>query len=368
MRVTFFGTWDESPRTKIMISGLRMQGVEVIECRAIAPWTKQRIKQDISPLTVFFGFLKTQWKLKRQFLKKYRKSQAIIVGYPGWFDLPLAKIFSLLTGRPLVFDWFLSLYEAMVIDRKVYAKNSFKGRATFFLDKIACFLADYIVLDTEAHKEYLSKKFKVKKPIIISHIGADEAVFHPLKKERKQFIVAFHGSFIPLQGIEFIIQAAKILEKEGILFKIIGAGQLYREAQGQAKSLQLKNVKFTGWRDADKVPEELKDADIGLGIFGATIKAQLVIPNKAYEVLAMQLPLITGKNLAIQKMPQFRHLENVYLCKMADASSLAQAILHLKKDLKLRKRLAQNGYRLFKEHFSAEKIGFALKESLAKMR
>jgi len=231
------------------------------------------------------------------------------------------------------------------------------------LDKISCELSDAVITDTIQHAKYFSKEFGIPlRKIKVVYIGADNDVFYPreVKRKKNKFLVEFHGSFVPLQGVQYIVRAAKILEKEDIEFKIIGKGQTYEDVLKLSKRLGTKNISFLGWVKYNKLPNYIAEADICLGIFGDTEKAKRVIPNKAFEILAMKKPLITGDSPAAREV--FTNKKNAVLCELADPDSLAEAILTLRDDEKLRYKIANEGYKLFKEEFTPKKLGAKLKK------
>ena len=60
----------------------------------------------------------------------------------------------------------------------------------------------------------------------------------------------------------------------------------------------------------------------------------------------MGKPIIAGDNPAVREL--FTHRENAYMCKMADARALAEAILELKNNKSLREKIAKQGLETFK--------------------
>ena len=93
----------------------------------------------------------------------------------------------------------------------------------------------------------------------------------------------FHGYFIPLQGVEYIFETAKILEKKDVKFNIIGS-----KIKKQYQNKNFSNVNFIENVPYKKLPVYISEADICLGIFGDTTKTKRVIPNKIYEAIAMK--------------------------------------------------------------------------------
>ena len=108
MTICYFGIYDKNySRNKILISGLKKNGVEVIECN---DRTKSLIKY---------------FKLIGQYWRKGRHSDLVIVGFPGQTIMPLAK---LICRKKIVFDAFLSVYDSYVFDRKTIKPESLKAR------------------------------------------------------------------------------------------------------------------------------------------------------------------------------------------------------------------------------------------------
>ena len=175
----------------------------------------------------------------------------------------------------------------------------------------------------------------------------------------------FYGKFIPLQGISYIVRAAKILEKDKeVKFEIIGSGQLSDNIKRLSKELDIKNIDFRDWVAYKELPEHILNADVCLGIFGSTPKAQRGIPIKVYEALAMKKPIITGDTPAAREV--FTHKQNALLCKMCNPEALAESIILLKENRELRANIAESGHKLYQEIFSSEQIANRFETALNK--
>lgn len=347
LRVLCFGSYNPRyPRSRVIIKGLTKNNVDVIECN-------DQSKMWLKYLGLF---------------KKYKSDHDVtIVCHPGHLDVPLAKVLTKLSIKPLVFDAFISLYDTNVFDRKLVKEGSIKSKFYFYADKLACILSDLILSDTKEHIKYFYKTFGIEKEKFRRvFIGADDDVFYPRKIQREEdsFVVAFHGSFIPLQGIQYIVKAARLLEdKKDIKFEILGGGQTYPRIIALCKRLNVKNILFKKPVKYEEVPNFVARGDVCLGIFGDTAKARRVISNKVFEILAMQKPLITGDTLAIREGGIINR-KHALLVEMAKPKAIANAILELKVDEKLRRSIAKNGYALFRENFTPKVIGATLKKTL----
>jgi len=166
----------------------------------------------------------------------------------------------------------------------------------------------------------------------------------------------FVGTYIPLHGIEHILEAASILRSNtAIHFELVGSGQCYREARERAAELALENVTFSPPTPLQALPNKIASANVCLGIFGTSKKAHRVIPNKVYQAMAMGKALITADTEAARILLQ--HEVNALLVPPGDAASIAQAILRLKDDEDLRARLGSNALRTFHERATPAVLG-----------
>ena len=342
MRILYFGSYNKDyARNNVLIKGIKQNNLTIIEC-----------KNNKSIIKRFFGLINKG--LKKEF-------DLIFVAYPGHLDIFPAKILSLIKRKPIIFDAFISTYDTRINEWKYGTRYSPKGIYYHWLDKTSCKLADLVLLDTEQHIDYFVKEFNLKrKKFAYTPIGADEKTFYPRKKTRtsKKLRILYYGHTNPLHGFPHIVEAAKLLKNEkDIEFLFIGDNRWFRYERDKNKD--LKNVKFKNAVPFKEISQYIANADICLGVFGTTTKAQNVIPNKAYEILAMQKPLLTGDTRAVKKY--LKNKENAILCKTGSSEEIAQSILLLKNNPKLREKISKNGYKLFKNNFTTKKIGKTLK-------
>jgi glycosyltransferase involved in cell wall biosynthesis len=279
----------------------------------------------------------------------------VFVGFYGYFLIFLAR---LLWRCPVVFDAYVSNYNTLCMDRKLFRPDSLLGRLAFWLDCTACRLADVVVVDTYAHARYFATSFGIPDTrFAVIYLGCDETIFFPRQATpSRDFLVFYYGSYLPLQGIEYIIRAAKLLEHEpDVRFRIAGDGQGYAEIRTLVERLNVRNVEFMKWVPFEDLPLQIAQATICLGgHFSDIDKASNVIATKTFQFLAMRKPTIVGQNGANGEA--FVHGEHVYMCAMADARALADAILALRRNEPLRQHIAEGGYALFLERYQSALI------------
>jgi len=339
VKICYFGDFrSDYARNRVIIRGLQENGVEILFSNtSVRGWRK------------FVDLWRKYRSLKREF-------DIIVVGYSdSRFMIPFVRLishrlFSGQAGKKIVWDAFYSLYDSWVLDRRLVGPGSLKAKYYWFLDWLSCKLADLILLDTDAHISYFSKTFGIKNSKFIKVlVGTVDDMFYPklIQKTSSNFLVHFHGNFIPLQGVEYIIRAASLLNDHNIQFQIIGQGQEYGKIKKIAEELNLKNITWIGYVAYEELSNYISKADICLGIFGKTEKTRRVIPNKAYEAIAMAKPLISADTPAMQEL--FTDRKDIMFCNLANSKDLADKILELKNNDNLRNEIAQSGYELFKE-------------------
>ena len=130
LRICYFGTYRTNySRNQMMVAGLRLNGVEVIECHEKLWYgIEDRIE------TTSGGWKKPSfwWRIFKTYallLKRYYKIEnydILVVGYPGQFDVFLARILSWLRRKPLVWDIFMSIH-LIALERNLGTKNKQNG-------------------------------------------------------------------------------------------------------------------------------------------------------------------------------------------------------------------------------------------------
>ncbi|KKQ92981.1 MAG: Glycosyl transferase group 1, partial [Candidatus Woesebacteria bacterium GW2011_GWB1_39_10b] len=288
------------------------------------------------------------------------KYDLVVVGYSDWrFPVLLARV---LFRCPLIWDAFYSLYDTYVFDRKLFSPLSVKAAYYWLMDWLCCKIASRILLDTNAHINYFAETFHINKSKFIrSFVGASDDIFYPMiaQENHERFNVLFFGNFIPLQGVQFIIRAAKLLEHDtNINFNIIGSGQTYHQARVLANDLRSRNITFHERQPMHELTRSIARADVCLGIFGETGKTQRVIPNKVYEAIAMKKPMLTADTPAIREL--FIDHENILLCRAADPEDLANKIRILLHDTDLCEHISAGAYKIYQANCTPAIIGTKL--------
>lgn len=282
--------------------------------------------------------IKSGWQLL------WRKFSANEICFLGFFGQPLVFPVRLHHRGPIILDAFVSTYDTLCFDRRLFNPRSIRGRMTYHLDRLSCQLASSVIVDTKAQAQYFEQTFGIPRAKLkVLYVGCDDQVFHPLTVEPASSpTILFYGTYLPIHGLEIIIEAAHQMTGEKVTFQIIGGGQEQERIRRLANELRLTNIHFLDPVPLENLPEVIARSTICLGgHFGTSEKARRVIAGKTFQCLAMGRPTIVGDNPANHEL--FTHGENIWMCSMANPSALADAIRHLLGSPRLCVQLGEGG-------------------------
>ena len=322
----------------VYLKGLKQQGWEVLEV-----WDNSR------GLLKYWRVFKQHWKIRHDY-------DLMFVGYQSNLMAPLARLIS---SKRVVYNALCSKYESIILDRQEHKPISLHSLYFWLIDWLAYKTAHLILVESEEQKKFLTKFFLANpKKFKVIFTGADEALFYPDPAIAKfeEFTVIFRGWFLPATGVEYVIEAAKLLEKEHIKFILIGHGAYIPKVKEKIATLQVTNLELiTDYLSDDDLRAKMLASHICLGQFSEHIRLERTIQNKTFESLALALPYITRDSKSNREI--LTDGQNCLFVKAADPQDLADKIMILKNDPELTKKIARNGYQTFITKLSPEVLG-----------
>lgn len=336
MRIIFWGTYDSGkPRTRILRAGLRAAAIDLQEIQA-APWEgiedKSQVNGAFSRLRVVTRWLLSYPRLAWRLIRAPR-ADLILLGYPGVLDVFVAMPIARFRGIPVVWDVFLSIYDTVCGDRALVAPGSAMGGALHWIERTALRWVDLAFLDTRAHARHIESLFDLRQDACDAvWVGVETEHFRNARVEAPAgpaatpMRVLFYGQFIPLHGIRFIVEAARLLRNEPIEWQLVGRGQQAGDIRAMLQADPLPRLQWTEWVEYTQLRDWLVCADLCLGIFGESDKAASVIPNKVFQIVAAGRPIVTRDSPAIRELLS-PGAPCTYLVSAGDANALAAAIL-----------------------------------------
>jgi glycosyltransferase involved in cell wall biosynthesis len=330
-------------RTKTLVDGLtRIEDIKVYKA--------------INTRTGFWRYLESFLKLL--WIRLVRSPDFYILGFRGYEIFWLVRLITI--PRFLAFDHMMSPYDSLVNETQKLKKGSLAEKLVYLYERSILNNADLVLTDTSAHRNYFTHLFNLpEKKVHPINVGADESLFHRgVSKHEYQeysFVVFFYGSFLPLHGVNIILNAAKNLKAFPIRFVLVGGNRRDLTAfYNKLKDNKLTNIEHHEWIDYQELPKWMAGANLCLGgPFGDTGQGHRVISGKTFQSLAMAKPTVVGKT----KMDSgFVDKKNCLLVPQGDPKALAEAVLwayHNQEELDI---IGMQGHELYRENFSLDSI------------
>lgn len=340
-RFLVWGTFDTGkPRVRMLLDALRLEDPALPVCHR-NPWAgiedKSQVKGIAARLAVLARWLLAYPALIAAYLRAPRHD-IVVVPYPGNLDVLVLWPLARLRGAKICWDMFLSLYDTAAIDRAMLKRGGVLARLLYAAEWLSTRAADRILLDTRAHAAYIADLFSLPAAKVGAfQVGAETDLFVRAETPPagQSLEVLFYGQFIPLHGLDIIVEAIALVEQDRaappIRFTIVGQGQEQPRIDALIASERLQTVERIRWVDFADLPALIARSSFSLGVFAQDGKGTRVIPNKVFQILSVGRPLITMDSPAIRELvapsPALR------LVPPGDASALAAAILALAQDL-----------------------------------
>ena len=291
----FFGVTDKSHSRSLQISRLLDSLYDVV---IEVPWeTNNGLDYQLFENKRYFRTL-----TKALFIGSTKFANAIfstprqckvILAHPGQLNLLIALPLTKLLRRELVIDFYVSLHDTLVGDRKLINPSSWLAKLLHRIDRFSLHAADKVIFETQSNLERFcnGNSSLLSKSVIL--LPSPPAIFDPgastnLKPERD---VVFIGKFAPVMGIEHILEAISSEAMSGYKFTVVGVGQ---SSSAIADRHRRDNVSFIDHMPFDEVPALIQNHRLSLGNFGDSQKAHSVFSNKVMESLRLGVPCLTS--------------------------------------------------------------------------
>jgi spore coat protein SA len=184
--------------------------------------------------------------------------------------------------------------------------------------------------------------------------GADEKCFFPApagnSKSPGDPVVLFVGRLVPEKGIQFLVEALRLLKKRGarVTGKIIGSTGFGHDRSSEyvdgIKRDLPPNAEFSKYVSGAALAEEFRRATI----FCCPSVGKEPFGMVNVEAMATRLPVVAS---AVGGIPEIFRYGGGILVQPGSAEQIADAIESLLQNPTKREELAQTGYEVYKTHF-----------------
>ncbi len=318
----------------------------------LSPNTK--LHTAINTRTGFARYIETLLKL---IWARWRyKPELYVLGFRGHELFWLVRL--LTWGKPLVFDELMSPTESLLNEKHRLRRDGLMAKLIHRYERSVLKWSEHVLADTESHKKFLVECFGLSAAkVSVVPMSADEARFQPRGKgvptSESRFEVLFYGSFLPLHGVDVILEAAALLCDLPITFSLIGGHRIDLSAFHRSiERLNLSRVRHISWIPYDQLPSHIARVHLCLGgPFGNTDQAQRIVTGKTCQSLAMAKPTMIGRT---EVEMGFVHRRNCLLVPQANSQALAREIRWASENPTPLQTIGQNGYQLYRQQFSID--------------
>jgi len=315
-----------------------------------------------------FGYIALAMTLPLRILFILNSTHVIVLPMNWSTEVYLELFFAKLFRKEIIVDYYISIYDSMVNDRKTVSVNSFAAKKLLFKDNLLLKLATKIIFLNKSESIYYQSIAKYK-------VDQDKVRIIPLvidfKKERFELItisddsssdsnfnICWWGTYIPLHGLVNIIAAFEFLKGEKIILNVFGDSDLKSKPYvdlikklGVESNVKINNeYSFTNGKLA---PFLIQNCNLALGNFGESEKARTVLVNKLVDSLALGLPCLTIETKATKEL---LNEGDGIIYTTTTPSEIAKKILELSVDRSYLATVGKNGFQMYLNKFSPDKF------------
>lgn len=216
---------------------------------------------------------------------------------------------------------------------------------------------DLLIVITEELKDGLKKYFIDKSKIKVLQLSTDTEIFKPLSIKNDsysgKFVVMYSGIFSPNYDFDIILNSAKKLKNENILFVISGAGEIKNQIKNKIQKYNLKNVVIEEpLPNIKNLVEKLNKADVLVMGMNDNKQAQTAHPSKIFEFMACGKPIVCSSKGATNNL--LKKSGGGITVKPGDHIRFSDAIMQLYNSPQDRKILGENGLKYIRNFHSLQ--------------
>lgn len=221
---------------------------------------------------------------------------------------------------------------------------------------------DRITVHSERNKQFMIQRKNLPSDQVTviynwvhcSKGGDNRGNFRQLNNVDSKFTILFAGILGPAQGLDVIINVAKKLQnKSNAHFLFVGDGTTKKNLKSKVEKLKLSNVSFRPFVGKKDYPFLLKQADAGLVCLSKHNKTP-VVPGKLMGYMAGSLPVVAVLNRESDGHDIVKRAKCGFSLLPDDEDGIANAILTLESNNRLRMDMGKRGSEFARNCFSLE--------------
>lgn len=334
-----------------------MNGLKIFRTSIYIPKSKSITER----LKNYFSFTYSSWKFGRKLKTEF---DFLLVESPPLFLGISAYLLSKKLKAKMIFN--VSDLWPESAEKLGLVTNKFFLRMATWLEEWLYRKSFLITGQTQGIVKNIQSRFPNKKVYWLPN-GVDIKLFDSSTSRNKSWriengfsendkLFIYAGIIGHAQGLEIILKAAeKCKDRTEIKFLLVGSGPEKEKLQKMKSELKLENVFFFDVQSKENMPSiidsmdatiiPLKKLDLFLG----------AIPSKVFENLAMKKPILLGVDGEAREL-FIEHAQAGIFFEPENENQLANAVLKISADEKLKLQLGENGFNYVKQKFNRDII------------
>jgi glycosyltransferase involved in cell wall biosynthesis len=238
-----------------------------------------------------------------------------------------------------------------------FQRKDFFYKTMVFFERLTFLFANFSIATNESYKEIAIRRGKMP-PDKVQVVRSGPSLGRlriippvPSHKKGKSFLVGYVGVIGEQEGLDLLIDAAKILRqtRDDVQYAIVGGGTDLEKIQAYAENAGVGDIFTFYGRVSDEVLlEVLNTADVCVNPDKPTEMNNLSTMNKIMEYMALQKPIVQFD----LKEGRASALEASLYAKADDIQDFAAKIGLLLNDEALRKKMGEFGHQRVKNELS----------------
>ncbi len=205
--------------------------------------------------------------------------------------------------------------------------------------------ADLVVCVSHAAEEYLTKKYKLKRTMVVTNCSKSSIKESDLHAKGEKFQILNHGQFYAGRGYDTMLSAASLTENTDIEYVMRGYGNMEESLRQTALEKSLENVRFAPPVKVYELIPFAAESAVGVAITEPIcLNFKLSVSNKLFEYASARLPVI------MSDIPEHRYLNEKYefgiIISENTGKALHDAVQKLYSDREFYARCAENARKM----------------------
>jgi len=223
----------------------------------------------------------------------------VIASSPHPFSIFPAWLLARMKGVPLVYE-VRDLWPLAIVELSGSSSKHIYFRLLNFTERFAVRNAQMVTSVKPGDYEYFHAKYGVEAKdfyYLPNGLAIDDTIVEENsieeEKERRPLVVGYLGSMGAYYDLESLIDAAREMQNDDVLFRLVGDGDNLSKLKALAQDLD--NVEFPGRVQKSEVFDEIRRFDIAfLGLKDIKANQYGISCNKIFEYMSIGKPIVAS--------------------------------------------------------------------------